>query len=120
MERYFYHGLEFYMGDIGGAADTMIKILNEGLITRNKARQHDDSNFDHVCLYKKNEEYDYEGENMVINSALGGWIYHGFVFVLNPDIDARKAIVGKETNLVDENCDLNYNEGMSFRNTKNN
>jgi len=32
-----------------------------------------------------------------------------------------KSIVDKvETNLVDENCDMNYNEGISFRNTKNN
>ena len=32
-----------------------------------------------------------------------------------------KSIVDKvETNLVDENCDMDYNEGISFRNTKNN
>ena len=32
-----------------------------------------------------------------------------------------KSIVDKvETNLVDENCDMNYNEGISFRNTNNN
>lgn len=101
MDRYFYHGIEAYPGVMGWAVQLMIKILNEGIIVRNQARNFNDDKFNHVCLYRKNEEYDYEGKEGSLNSARDGWIDNCFVFVVSPEIEARKA-TSEETNLVDE------------------
>ena len=97
MDRYFYHGIEAYPGVMGWAVQLMIKILNEGIIVRNQARNFNDDRFNHVCLYRKNEEYDYEGKEGSLNSARDGWIDDCFVFVVSPEIEARKA-TSEETN----------------------
>ena len=102
MSKYFYHGIEFYPGVVGSAAEIMLRILNEGILTRNRAHRYNDSNLEHVCLYQRNDEYDYEGVDSCLNSARGAWMDHNFFFVINPNINARKAILGEETDLVDE------------------
>lgn len=102
MNECFYHGIEYYPGAVSFVLQRMETILNEGLITRNKAREYNDEKYEHVCLYRRNPDFDYSSQDMIINSARFGWIDRQFVFVINPDIDAKKAITGVETNLVDE------------------
>ena len=101
MSSYFYHGIECYYGAVGYAAKLVIKILEEGILMRNVVHQFGDANLNHVCLYKKNDDYDYDSPDSLINSARGGWINHGFVFIINPQIEARKT-TREESNLVDE------------------
>ena len=101
MNHYFYHGIECYSGTIGYSAQLVIKILEEGIIMRNIISQYGDDKFNHVCLYKKNDDYDYDSPDCLIHSARKGWIDHSFVFIINPEIEARKA-TEEETNLVDE------------------
>ena len=101
MNSYFYHGIESYSGYMGSAVQLMIKILKEGIIIRNKARNYDDDKYNHVCLYRKNDEYDYGEESTSLRSAREGWINKCFVFVINPQIEARKAR-DEETDLIDE------------------
>ena len=102
MSECYYHGLEIVAGSYGTAIKNMMKIIEEGLKTRNEIRKFNDTNFNHICLYKKNNEYDYHEELSFLHSARGGWIDHCCVFIIHPDICARKAIEGVETNLVDE------------------
>ncbi len=102
---YFYHGVADGVDE--ESLDHVIEVLKSGKL---KARQelweeycHRDSkqDFNHVCLYKKNPEYDYHGEKALSNSARGGWIDHCFLFIISPDIDAEKTS-SQYTNLVDE------------------
>lgn len=102
MNHYYYHGFEFLEGYVNSSVEKMIKILEEGLRTRNDIREFHDSEFNHICLYKKNDEYDYSQEDAVIHSARGGWIDHCFVVIVDSEIDATKAETGIDTNLVDE------------------
>ena len=102
MNSYFYHGIEFYPGIVGNAMKLMFKILDEGLILRSQVRGLTDSNMNHICLYRKNYDYDYSDDSSLIHSARGGWIDSQFVFIINPDIDAKKVELGSETDLVDE------------------
>ena len=107
MNGYFYHGIESYPGCMGEIAQLMIKILNDGIIVRNQAEKYNDDKFNHVCLYRKNDEYDYNEEENLVHSARNGWINNCFVFIINPQIEARKA-TEEETDLVDEwRCDYN-------------
>lgn len=98
MDNYYYHGIEGYDGV---SAQICVKILKEGILMRNIVRNYNDNRFNHVCLYKKNNKYDYDSPDFLIDSARGGFIDHCFVFVINPQIKARKA-TRKETDLVDE------------------
>lgn len=105
MNRYYYHGIEFVYGCVGHVVELMIKILNEGLKNRKDVRNFKESEkYNHVCLFKKDDDNDYDSNNIesIMGSAYYGWIQQGFVFVINPDIEARKAIRGVETNLFDE------------------
>ena len=102
MKGYFYHGIEFYPGAVGKVIQLLIKILDEGLIFRSQASGFEDEKMNHICLYKKNEDYDYNSDLALIHSARGGWIDGQFVFIIDQNVDARKAILGSETNLVDE------------------
>ena len=107
MSGYYYHGVESYYGTLGYAASIIVKMLEEGILIRSEARGFEDEELDHVCLYKKNEEYDYNNPDASIESARGGWIDGQFVLIINPEIKARKA-TSNETNLVDEwRCDSN-------------
>lgn len=102
MNGFFYHGIEFYYGCVGESIELMVKILDEGLLVRNIVRNYQDEKYNHVCLYKKNDEFDYNDISCIHKSARAGWINNCFVFIINPEIEARKAIVGVETDLVDE------------------
>lgn len=103
MERYFYHGMEPYYGCFGYSIGIMINILrNEGIRTRNNVMNHYNTKFEHVCLYKKNEEYDYIEEKAMLKSARNGWIDGCFVFIISPDILAKK-VKQSSTTEFDEN-----------------
>ncbi|MBR4262529.1 MAG: hypothetical protein IKQ35_04120 [Bacilli bacterium] len=107
MSGYYYHGVEAYYGTLGYSANLIVKMLEEGIIVRSTARGFEDEELRHVCLYKKNEEYDYSSPDASLESARGGWIDGQFVLIINPEIKARKA-TSNETNLVDEwRCDSN-------------
>ncbi len=108
MSGYYYHGFEPYSGIIGRSMQLMFKILSEGIKVRNQVSNRYDDKYNHVCLYKKNDEYDYDEKDAIYKSARGGWIDKCFVIVINPDIDAYKVPVGVDTDLVDEwRCDHN-------------
>ena len=53
MSGYFYHGIEPYLGNVGYSIEVLIKILEDGIKTRDSARGYDDIEMNHVCLYKK-------------------------------------------------------------------
>lgn len=104
MERYFYHGI----GEDISCLFKMLEIINSGgLKVRSK-----DEKYNHVCLYKKNEEYDYNKEEKLLSSARGGWIDNCWFFIISPDVTAKKVKVSNKTgfdelgnptsNLVDE------------------
>lgn len=97
MDRYYYHGVSDLMDEV--SIDIMINIISSGgLKTRNSVRELGDD-YNHVCLYKKNDEYDYEDN---LKSARSGWIDHCFFFIISPDILTYKSSYGTDTNLVDE------------------
>lgn len=104
MERYFYHGI----GDDISCLFKMLEIINSGgLKVRGKTEK-----YNHVCLYKKNEEFDYSKEEKLLSSARGGWIDNCWFFIISPDVTAKKVKVSNKTrfdelgnptsNLVDE------------------
>lgn len=106
MEKYYYHGFEFYPGALNDAICKMLSILDEGLKTRNEIRDYQDSSYQHICLYKKNDSYNYHDELAFLHSARGGWIDHCFVVIIDSGIDAYQARLGIDTDLVDEwRCD---------------
>ena len=100
MNKFFYHGFEFYPETIIKSLKKMINILDEGLVTRNTIRNLSDNKYNHVCLYRKNDEYDYEQKDALLKSARGGWIDNSFVIIINPSINAKK--IDEDTNLIDE------------------
>ena len=111
MERYYYHGFDEY-GYYEGICH-MIEILKSGgLKTRNEVRTFKDQRYEHVCLYRKNDDLDYNDKNVYMKSVRSGWIDGCMVFVISSDIEAYKvrcgSMVGFEdndepvTNLIDE------------------
>ncbi len=106
MDRYYYHGIEAYSGATIETFELINKILEEGLIARNKVLDLG-SEFSHVCLYRKNEEFNYDDPERINESARSGWIDNCFVFIVSPEIEAHKANNDSSngddlTNLVDE------------------
>lgn len=101
MEGYYYHGIETYHGAYGYNTDTMIRILHQGLKTRKEVHKYEDEKYNHVCLYKKDNDLDYSNKKDFFKSARAGWIDHCFVFILSPDVEAVKAS-HKDTDLLDE------------------
>lgn len=114
MKRYYYHGLE---GDFVECLNGMLLIINSGeLKTRNMDMDKNDSEYDrynHVCLYRKNEEFDYDaGLEAFCKSARAGWIDHCWFFIVSPDVSAKNVAQSSKvgfdefgnplTNLVDE------------------
>ena len=114
MEKYFYHGIEGMSGYFSEVLNIILNILNEGLKTRNDRLDRNNPDYDkynHVCLYQKNDDYDYSAPDALLRSARGGWIDHGFVIIVSPDVEATKVQVSDYTgfnegeavtNLVDE------------------
>lgn len=113
MERYYYHGIELMLDDEATSLEIMINIIKSGAIkTWTDLNKRNNEGMNHICLYRKNEEFDYEHrEPFPIGpmSALDGWINNGIVFVILPEINAYKPIVNKNysrsqngTNIIDE------------------
>ena len=109
MKRFFYHGIEPY-GDISEAVRSVIDIIKDGGIKlRSECSGCDDENLKHICLYRKNMDYDYNSPTPIPRSARDGWIDRCMVFVISGDIQAtyippytKIEGFGNETNLVDE------------------
>ena len=100
---YFYHGVSDMVDE--ESLTYFIKILKSGQLKTRQEIYGEKSNFkqdyNHVCLYRKNQDYDYNVPGALLKSARGGWIDGSFVFVISPDIDAEKAS-SQDTDLVDE------------------
>lgn len=106
MNKYYYHGFESFYGYYGESIEKMLKLLCEGIITRNEVRKYNDERYNHVCLYRKNDDYDYSDKSVLLKSARSGWIDRCFVFVISPDIEAKKVDIRDTTGF--------DNEGNSF------
>ena len=87
MERYFYHG-------IGDSIDcdtleSMLVIMESGILKSRNAIGYSGDDYNHVCLYRCNELYDYSGSGLE-GTALDGWINNSFCFIVSPSIVASK------------------------------
>lgn len=113
MERYYYHGIETFLDDEASCLEMMIDIIKSGAIkTFNNVNGTNSEGMNHICLYKKNDSFDYEHREpipMGPMSALDAWIGSGVVFVISPDINAYQAKYTPEykrheggTNIIDE------------------
>ena len=112
MEHYFYHGFE--MCDTVNGVKHMINILKSGEIKKRNevnSRGSEDKELDHICLYRKNEEFNYNTGNELdfSQSARSGWIDNCMVLVISNDINAKYLPpnvevegFGRPTDLVDE------------------
>lgn len=101
MEGYFYHGIETYYGTYGHSIELMLKILKEGIKTRKEVHNHFDDELNHVCLYKKENDFDYNDERYRFKSARSSWIDNCFVFIISNEVEAVKA-TNEETDILDE------------------
>ena len=109
MNRLFYHGFEpeYYLSE---GVRRMIDIINSGGVKlRNESRGIDSNILSHICLYRKNMNFDYSSPEFLIKSARAGWIDNCMVFVISDDIKATYIPpnvevegFGLKTNLVDE------------------
>ena len=96
MKRLFYHGVCDW---IEIAIEQMESIAKEGIFSRERLGE----DYNHVCLYKKNEEYDYSTPDAIIlNSARGGWIDNCCGFIVSNSVVAHKQSDRRKTDLVDE------------------
>lgn len=87
MDRYYYHG-------IGGEIDSetlenMLTIMDTGVIKSRSAVGYSGDEYEHVCLYRKNDSHSYIG-NGSMGTAYDGWINHAFCFIISPDVAAEK------------------------------
>lgn len=108
MDRYFYHGIG---GDIEiETLENMLTIMDTGVIKSRGSVGYSGDEYEHVCLYKKNDDYSYVGSERN-GTAYEGWINHAFCFIISPDVVAGKARLyhsledesdGAFTDLVDE------------------
>jgi len=71
MKHYFYHGFEPY-GDFSDAVNQMLEIINSGEIKKRNEVNVGNSNSNHVCLYRKNERFNYNSENAILHTARAG------------------------------------------------
>lgn len=109
MNRLFYHGFEF-VGYLSEGVKQVIDIINSGGIKkRNESRENDDNLLSHICLYRKNMNFDYDSPDYSFQSARAGWIDNCMVFVISDDIQATYIPpntelegFGLKTDLVDE------------------
>ena len=113
MERYYYHGIESYLDEEASMLETMLTIIKSGAIkTFNNLNGTNSEGMNHICLFKKNDSFDYEHREpypMGPMSSLDAWIGNGVVFVISPDIDAYQAKYTSNyrreegtTNIIDE------------------
>lgn len=109
MNRLFYHGFE-PVDYLSEEVRHVIDIINSGGIKlRNESRGIDDNMLNHICLYRKNMDFDYSSPEFFTKSARAGWIDNCMVFVISDDIQATYIPpntelegFGLKTNLVDE------------------
>lgn len=107
MKRYYYHGIEQRVGLAG--IETIEEIINSGAIRPRPIQIDENTTINRLCLYRKNEDYDYNNKGNILTSARDGWIDNCMFFVILPDIEASKTPLGTEndysllyTNLIDE------------------
>jgi len=110
MKHYSYHGFEPTC-DFSFSIKHKLKIIKSGGIKR-RARLSNtiDPKLDHVCLYRKNENFKYENTpESMLQSAKSGWIDNCMVFIISDTINAKYIPpntevegYGLKTNLVDE------------------
>ena len=87
MERYFYHGIG---NDVDVMTlDAMLTIMETGVLKTRGAVGYSGDEYEHVCLYKKNDHHNYS-DGASSGSAYDGWINHGFCFIVSPNIEASK------------------------------
>lgn len=87
--KYFYHGFDF---NVGYESIMFLRnFLRSGKICCRLGM---------ICLYQKNDDFDYNNKDLFFKSARSGWIDGCVVFVINPDIEAKK--FEYEDSLVDE------------------
>lgn len=87
--KYFYHGFDF---NVGYESIMFLRdFLRSGKICCRLGR---------ICLYQKNDDFDYNNKDLFFKSARSGWIDGCVVFVIRPEIDAVK--FEYEDSLVDE------------------
>ena len=80
MTRFYYHGLGDFYPEV--SLDIVLEIIKSGsLKTRDEVRNIG-GGYAHVCLYKKNEDYDYNELNTMLKSARSGWIEHCITYHL--------------------------------------
>ena len=91
MERYYYHGFD-HLGYEDGIKFMTNIILSGGIKTRNDVASLNDDSFEHVCLYKKNDDYDYSDEKNYYKSARYCYIDKCMSFVVSPSIDAERKV----------------------------
>ena len=87
MNRYYYHGI----GDKieVETLESMLTIMDTGMIKSRGAVGYSGDEYEHVCLYRKNDEHNYTGGDR-LGTAYEGWINHAFCFIISPDIKAEK------------------------------
>ena len=111
MERYYYHGLEFWPDTEDSPLQIIIDIIKSGAIkTRSSLSGDIKEGMNHICLYKKDETVDYSNRDITTKmSALDGWINNCMVFIISPTINAYQPVQKKqysrensETNIFDE------------------
>ena len=97
MERYYYHGFD-HLGYEDGIKFMTNIILSGGIKTRNDVASLNDDSFEHVCLYRKNEDCDYGDKDTYYKSARYCYIDKCMSFVIDPSIEAER----KEGSYIDE------------------
>lgn len=87
MERYFYHGIG---GEINiETLEAMLTIMDTGIIKSRGAVGYSGDEYEHVCLYRKNDNHNYTGGDRM-GTAYEGWINQAFCFIISPGIEAMK------------------------------
>lgn len=88
MDRYFYHGIGNEIES--ETLDAMLTIMETGILKSRGAVGYSGDDYEHVCLYRKNDDHNYS-ETGNAGTAYEGWINHGFCFIISPDVMAEKA-----------------------------
>lgn len=87
MDRYYYHGIgeEIELETL----ESMLTIMDTGVIKSRGSVGYSGDEYEHVCLYRKNDNHNYSGGDRM-GTAYEGWINHAFCFVISPNIEALK------------------------------
>ena len=80
----YYHGFEPFR-NLSESVKHLIDIINHGEL---KLRDEKNPILQHICLYRKNDNYDYSSPKAKKESARYSWIDHCIVFVISGGIKA--------------------------------